>query len=83
MYAVQLNRKNKMTMQANSIRVSVTELRQGDWISYTNPRYNQRVVDVQYSKFDQLRVEQDFGNWGEPMVQYYDLDEHVWILPRN
>lgn len=58
--------------------VKATSLRKGDWLAFSNPRFNCRVVSVRCGE-ESVLVKTDFGNGGEPAIHFYELDQRVYI----
>ena len=53
----------------NRKTIAAEDLYPGLWIVYSNPRINQRVVDVGSTRDGQIKVPHDYGNGGEPFLK--------------
>lgn len=63
----------------NAKLISATDLREGMVICYDNPRFNQHVAEVQFTRDGQVRVETDYGNGGEPAVDFYQPTVKLFV----
>ena len=68
-----------MNTQLGSRSVAAKKLKVGDWILYSNPRYNERVVDVRTTSDGLMKVNHDYGNGGEPATSFYEPEDKVCI----
>jgi hypothetical protein len=67
-----------MSEQVFGASVKACNLREGDWMVFNNPRFNCRVVSVEFGG-DLVLVRTDFGNGGEPATHFYEQNEYVKI----
>ena len=61
---------------AKSTRVS--DLKEGQWIVYDNPRLNARIVDLDRTRDGLICIRTDFGNGGEPAASFFKVSEKVF-----
>lgn len=67
------------TDDQNFITVEARHLRDGDVLSYANPRWNIRIDEVSFMRNGQVKV--NLGDDGTG-TDFYDPDELIQILPR-
>lgn len=63
----------------NYLTVNACDLREGDVLSYANPRWNLRIDKVSTTRDGQIRV--NLGDDGLA-TEWYEADERIQILPR-
>ncbi len=54
-------------------------LKIGDWITYDNSRYNERVVGIETTRDELIKVSLDYGHGGEPATRWYRPEEVVVV----
>lgn len=67
-------------MSIGTKSIEASSLASGMWIVYDNPRYRERVVDVQETRDGQIRVSHDFGNGGEPAASFYEPSDRLTVI---
>lgn len=59
--------------------IKAASVKVGQWLLFSNPRLNSRVVEVQDTRDGQIKVSTDFGNGGEPATSFFDANEDVLV----
>ena len=63
----------------NYITVRARDLREGDVLSYANPRWNLMIDDVSWTRDGEIKVSLGVDGTG---TEWYEADQLVQILPR-
>lgn len=63
----------------NYIQVRARELREGDVLSYANPRWNMRIDSVEWTRDGDILLRVGTDGTGS---EWYGADDLVQILPR-
>ena len=63
----------------NYITVRARDLREGDVLSYANPRWNLVIDDVSWTRDGEIKVRLGVDGTG---TEWYEADQLVQILPR-
>lgn len=63
----------------STLTVHVQHLLPGDWIIHSNERFNERVVEIEFTRYADVKVYTDYGNGGEPATSFWERDELVHI----
>lgn len=67
-------------MSIGTKSIPASDLKTDMWIVYSNPRYRERVVDVQQTRDGQIRVRHDYGNGGEPATSFYEPSDRLTVI---
>ena len=67
-------------MPLNDTRaIKAKQAKEGMWLAFSNPRFNQRIVEIGGTRDGQIKMHTDYGNGGEPGTSFFDPDETILI----
>ena len=59
--------------------IQAKQARPGQWIEYTNPRFNERIVSTQWTRDGLILIRTDYGHGGEPATHFFEANEPISI----
>lgn len=63
----------------STISVQAQHLRPGDWILHSNERFNERVVEIEFTRDGDVKVYTDYGNGGEPATSFWEKNDTMAV----
>ena len=59
--------------------IQARQARTGQWIEYTNSRFNERIVETSWTRDGLIKIRTDYGNGGEPATHFFEANELIAI----
>jgi hypothetical protein len=76
--------ENMMTTLSSSMKtITAAQAQPGQWLVYSNPRMNQRVVEVEDTRDGGILIRADYGNGGEPGTLFFERTDTIQVADSN